>query len=146
VFEPKWLEPVAETLGALGVRRAYVVHSRDGLDEISLSDTTLVAEMREGRVGRHELAPEDFGFKRAAERGIEGGDAETNARILERVLSGEPGPARDIVVLNAALALVAAEAAGDLREGATRAAESIDSGAAAERLRSLVEFSNRATA
>jgi len=144
VFDSQWLQPVAETLGAMGVRHAFVVHSADGLDEISLSDTTFAAELRDGEVRRLELQPEDFGLKRAVQAGIAGGDAETNARILERVLNGEPGPARDIVLLNAALALVAADAAGDLREGVERAAKAIDSGAALQRLRSLAEFSNRA--
>lgn len=143
VFDRRWLTPLAETMGALGVRRAFVVHSRDGLDEISLADATEVAEWRDGEVLRHELSPEDFGLQRQPQDAIEGGDAETNARILECVLNGEAGPARDIVLLNAALALVAADAAADLREGAARAAEAVDSGAALQRLRALVEFSNR---
>ncbi|MGH9804570.1 MAG: anthranilate phosphoribosyltransferase, partial [Candidatus Acidiferrales bacterium] len=145
VFDPKWLEPVAETLKVLGVRRAFVVHSADGLDEVSLSNTTQVAELRDAEVLRHELRPEDFGIKPPLQPNIEGGDAETNARILERVLNGEPGPARDIVLLNASLALVAADAVADLREGVERGRLAIDSGSAFQCLRALVEFSNRDT-
>jgi anthranilate phosphoribosyltransferase len=143
VYESRWLEPVAATLRDLGVRRAFVLHSRDGLDEASLSAETDVAEVRDGTVHCSTIAPEDFGLPRAPKEALAGGDAQANARILERVLSGERGAQRDAVLMNAALALVAAERAADIDEGVQRASESIDSGAARERLRALVEFTNR---
>ncbi|MFQ5779086.1 MAG: anthranilate phosphoribosyltransferase, partial [Terriglobia bacterium] len=108
VFDARWLEPLAKTLGKLGVRHAFVLHSRDGLDEASLSDATEVAELNAGAVRRYELTPEDFGLPRAPRDALQGGDAETNARIIERILRGERGPQRDVVLMNAALALVAA--------------------------------------
>jgi len=143
VYEPRWLEPVATTLRDLGVRRAFVLHSRDGLDEASLSAETEVAEVRGAAIHRSTLAPEDFGLPRAPREALTGGDAGQNARILECVLAGESGPPRDAVLMNAALALVAAARAADLREGVRLAAESIDSGAARELLRALIEFTNR---
>lgn len=143
VYEARWLEPAATTLRDLGVRRAFVLHSRDGLDEASLSAETEGAEVRNGAVHRATVVPEDFGLPRSPREALAGGDAETNARILERVLAGEPGPPRNAVLMNAALALVAAERAADFKEGTQRAAESIDSGAARDKLRALAEFTNR---
>jgi anthranilate phosphoribosyltransferase len=143
VYEARWLEPVAATLRDLGVRRAFVLHSRDGLDEASLSAETDVAEVRDGSVHRSTIAPEDFGLPRAPREALAGGDAETNAHILERVLAGERGPQRDAVLMNAALALMAAGRAADYNEGVQRAAESLDCGAAREKLRALIEFTNR---
>ncbi len=129
VFDARWLEPVARTLGELGVGRAFVVHSRDGLDEASLTDATYVAELNDGKLRRFEVTPEELGLPRAPRDAVAGGDAETNAKI--------------IVVLNAALALVAAGKAEEFPQGAQQAATAIDSGAARERLQALVEFSNR---
>ena len=143
VFDARWLEPMAATLGALGVRRAFVVHSRDGLDEVSLSDATEVAELRDGQTHRYSLTPEDFGLPRAPRDALLGGDAETNSKIIESLFQGERGPRRDILLMNAALALVAAGVAADIRAGVQQAAVAIDSGAAHERLRALVEFTNR---
>ncbi|MBI2955923.1 MAG: anthranilate phosphoribosyltransferase [Acidobacteria bacterium] len=143
VFDGRWLEPMAEALRELGVRRAFVLHSRDGLDEASLSDLTDVVEVREGALHRLHIAPEDFGLRRAPRQALAGGDAATNARLIERILAGEAGAPRDVVLMNAALALVAAGRAADFRDGVKLAAEAIDSGAARERLRALVEFSNR---
>ncbi|HKZ52175.1 MAG TPA: anthranilate phosphoribosyltransferase [Candidatus Acidoferrales bacterium] len=143
VFDARWLEPMAATLSALGVRRAFVVHSRDGLDEVSLSDATEVAELRDGQISRYSLTPEDFGLPRAPRDALLGGDAETNSKIIESLFQGERGPRRDIVLMNAALALVAAGVAADIRAGVQQAAVAIDSGAAHERLRALVEFTNR---
>ncbi|MGH9777207.1 MAG: anthranilate phosphoribosyltransferase [Candidatus Acidiferrales bacterium] len=143
VYEPRWLEPAATTLRDLGVRRAFVLHSRDGLDEASLSAETDVAEVRDGAVHRSTITPEDFGLPRAPKEALAGGDAETNRRILEAVLAGERGPQRDAVLMNAALALVAADRAANFKAGVQLAAESIDSGAARERLRALIEFTNR---
>ncbi len=143
VFDARWLEPVARALRELGVRQAFVLHSRDGLDEASLSDATEFVELRAGEIRRGEFAPEDFGLPRAPRDALRGGDAEANAKIIERVFAGEPGPPRDIVLMNAALALVAAERAAGYREGVAQARQAIDSGAARDRLRALIEFSNR---
>ncbi len=143
VYESRWLEPVAVTLRDLGVRRAFVLHSRDGLDEASLSAETDVVEVREGETHRSMLTPEDFGLPRAPREALAGGDAETNARIMENVLAGERGPQRDAVLMNTALALVAAERAANFKDGVQQAAEAIDSGAARGRLRALIEFTNR---
>ncbi len=143
VFDRRWLEPMAQALGALGVGRAFVLHSRDGLDEASLSDVTDFMELRDGKTRRGEFNPKDFGLSRAAREALAGGDAQTNAKIIERILAGEPGPPRDVVLLNTSLALVAAGLAGDFREGIERAAKAIDSGAARDRLRALVEFTRR---
>jgi len=140
VFDPRWLEPVAEALGALGTRRAFVVHSQDGLDEVSVSASTQVAELHLGRVSRYEVRPEDFGLQAAPLDGIRGGDAATNAGMIRRVLDGEPGPARTVVLANTALALVAAGRASTPKEAAGVAAQAIDSGLAKQTLARLVEF------
>lgn len=145
VFEARWLEPMAEALRELGVRRAFVLHSRDALDEASLSAATEVVEVRERKISRYEITPDDFALPRAPREALRGGDAETNAAIIERLLAGEPGPRRDIVLMNAALALVAAGRARDFHEGVAQARQAIDSGAAGERLRALVEFSHRSS-
>ncbi len=143
IYDARWLEPVAVTLRDLGVRRAFVLQSRDGLDEASLSAETEVVEVHQSSIHRSTLTPEDFGLPRAPREALAGGDAETNARILDRVLAGESGPQRDAALMNAALALVAADRAGDFREGVKLGAESIDSGTAREKLRALIEFTNR---
>ncbi len=143
VFDLRWLEPMAQALGALGVGRAFVLHSRDGLDEASLSDVTDFVELRDGKIQRGEFNPKDFGLPRSPREALAGGDAQTNAKIIERILAGEPGPPRDVVLLNTSLALVAAGLAGDFREGVEQAAKAIDSGAARDRLRALVEFPRR---
>ena len=143
VFDRRWLEPMAQALGALGVGRAFVLHSRDGLDEASLSDVTDFVELRDGKTRRGEFNPKDFGLPRALCEALAGGDAQTNAKIIERILAGESGPPRDVVLLNTSLALVAAGLTGDYREGIEQAAKAIDSGAARDRLRALVEFTRR---
>src|SRR5207247_9758622 len=109
---------VAATLAELGVERACVVHGAGGLDEISLAGEPMVAEVRGGAVRRFTVTPEEFGVARAPLESIRGGTATENAALIVRLLQGEDGPARDIVVVNAAAALVAAGAAADFREGA----------------------------
>ncbi len=128
---------IAEALAHLGTRHALVVHSLDGLDEVSISAPTVVFEVKDGRVGRAEAAPWDFDIPPAGLRGISGGSAQENARMLVDVLRKRPGPLRDIVVLNAGFAVYAADAARDIREGVRRARESIDSGAALGKLEQL---------
>jgi anthranilate phosphoribosyltransferase len=140
VFDATFAEMLASALARLGCERAFVVHGADGLDEISLSGETTVAELREGMVACYTVEPEDFGLPRAPIEAIAGGDAAANAAIIRRVLRGEIGPPRDIVLANASAALVAAGRAAEFLEGVRLAAQSIDSGAALRKLESLVEF------
>jgi anthranilate phosphoribosyltransferase len=146
VYDASLTELVANALGELGVRRAFVVHGAEGLDEISLAGETYVAELRDGIVRTYTIAPEDFGLRRAPLEDIRGGDAKHNAEIIHKVLGRamlyhEHGPHREIVLANAAAALVAAGRAADFPDGARIAAHSIDSGAARERLEALIAFS-----
>ena len=143
VFSEDVIDVVAATLAELGVERAFVVHGAGGLDEISLSGETIVAEVRGGEIRRFTVTPEDFGVARAPLESIRGGTPAENAVLIRRVLDGEDGPARDIVVVNAAAALVAAGAAADFREGAGLASFVISSGAAREKLAALAAFTNK---
>jgi anthranilate phosphoribosyltransferase len=140
VFSADVVEKVASVLAELGVERAFVVHGAGGLDEISLAGETEVGEVRDGVVRAYEITPEDFGLDRAPISAISGGDAAHNAALIRAILSGERGPRRDIVIANAAAALVAAGRAADFLEGARVAAESIDSGAALTKLDALIAF------
>ena len=130
--------------GAGPAQRGFVVHGSDGLDEITTTGPTLVFEIRDGkRVTRRTVTPEDFGVPRAAVEDLRGGDRETNCAIARSILSGARGPQRDIVLVNAAAALVAAGKAHDLREGVALAAESIDSGAAMRKVQQLARFTQQ---
>jgi anthranilate phosphoribosyltransferase len=140
VFSEDVIDPVAATLAELGVERAFVVHGAGGLDEISLAGETMVAEVRDGAIRRFTVTPDEFGVARAPLESIRGGTAAENAAIIRRVLEGKPGPARDIVVVNAAAALVAAGIAANFREAAGLASFVISSGAASEKLASLAAF------
>ncbi len=142
VFGPQWLTPIAEVLRALGSTRAWVVHGGDGLDELTTTTHSSVAELRDGRVTRFEVVPEQVGVVRATLDDLRGGDAQDNAAALRGVLQGRACPYRDIVVLNAAAALVVADRAAGLGQGAELARQCIDSGAAALRLEALVRSSN----
>lgn len=133
-------EKIAGALARLGSHRAYVVRGSDGLGELTITGPSTVFAVQHGAVSRMELSPEDFGLKRQPGDGILGGDVEQNRAIAELILNGERGPARDIVLMNAALALVAAAKAQDFREGVMRAEESIDSGAARGKLNRLREI------
>ena len=137
VYEPRWVPVIGGVLAALGAAHAFVVHG-EGLDEIAVTGMTHVCEVRKGEVERFAMLPEDMGLARHAEKEIAGGDAERNAQILRDILSGQEGAPRDAVLANAAAALVCAGAARDLREGVRLGAESIDRGAAAEKLGRLV--------
>lgn len=137
------VEPLARALTALGTKCAWVVHGLDGLDEITLAGSTLVAEAKDGAVRTFELKPEDFGLRRASLESLSGGDAETSARIIHEIFSGQRhDAARDLVIANAAGGLFIAGAAEDLQEAARLAAASIDNGAAAAKLAELVEATN----
>lgn len=140
VYSADLVEKLAEALSILGLRRALVVHGSDGLDEITITGTTRIAEVRDGQVRSYEIEPEEFGMQRASIAAIAGGDATANAEIIRRILAGEKSPRRDVVILNAAAALVAAGKADHLREAVPVAAQAIDSGAAAEKLAGLVKF------
>lgn len=139
VYHASLVEPVARVLQQLGTRHAFVVHG-DGMDELAPSGPSYVAEVREGQVRTFELQPEDAGLPRHPAQAVRGGEASQNARLALSVLRGEPGAHRDVVLLNAAAALVAAGTCSDLREGAERAAESIDRGAALGKLEQLRHF------
>jgi anthranilate phosphoribosyltransferase len=141
VYSAALVEKLAEALSMLEVRRALVVHGMDGLDEITISGPTRVAELRQGNVRTYEVTPEEFGLTRAPLTEISGGDATANASIIREVLRGEKSACRDVVLLNAAAALVAAGKSDHLQEALPIAVKSIDSGAAAARLESLVNFS-----
>ena len=138
VFSEDAIDLIAETLRQLGTRHALVVHGAGGLDEISLAGPTLVAEVKEGKVRRYEVTPEDFGVERAQPETIRGGTAAENAALIRRILDGERGPCRDIVAINAAAALVATGTAKDFPEGAGMADEAIRTGAASKKLAELV--------
>jgi anthranilate phosphoribosyltransferase len=140
VFDESYVELLARVLGELGVGHAFVVHGDDGLDEISLSAETHVAELRDGAVRAYTLAPEDFALPRAAIEELAGGDARHNAQMIRHILDNEHGPRRDIVVANASAALVAAGSAADFLDGVRRANHSIDSGAARAKLDALIAF------
>jgi anthranilate phosphoribosyltransferase len=129
-FSRAVIRPMAETLGELGSDRAWLVHGADGTDEISISGETFVAELNDGRVHEFSVHPEDAGLAPHPLEAVLGGHPGDNGRALRGLLAGEPSAYRDAVLLNAAAALVVAERAGSLTEGAAIAAESIDSGAA----------------
>jgi anthranilate phosphoribosyltransferase len=141
VYDRALLAPIAAALRELGAVRALVVHGSDGLDEITVTGPTFAVELRDGRLADQTIEPEALGIPLAKPADLRGGDAAENAALVRRVLAGEPGPRRDVVVLNAGAALVVAEAARDLPEGLALARRSIDSGAAAARLDALVRAS-----
>jgi anthranilate phosphoribosyltransferase len=140
VYSLELVEKLAEALSMLGLRRALVVHGLDGLDEITITGVTRVAEAREGSVKTYEIEPEEFGMKRATLEEISGGDAVENAAIIRAVLGGEKSARRDVVLLNAAAALVAAAKAEHIAQAVPIAAKAVDSGAAAQKLEALASF------
>lgn len=139
VFAAHWVRPLAEALQKLGSRHVLVVHAEDGLDEISISAPTRVAELRDGAIREFTLVPEDLGLKRAPLDSIRVDGIEASAAMIRSMLAGEPGPARDIVLLNAGAALYVSGRTASHAEGVVEAARAIDSGAAGERLRQLVD-------
>lgn len=142
VFSDRWVVPMAEVLGKLGAERAWVVHGSDGLDELTTTGPSVVAEWSGSEVRTFEVTPEDAGLSRAAAADLRGGDAEVNARALKAVLDGAKDAYRDIVLLNAAATLIVADKAADLKTGASMAAEAIDSGKARAVLDRLVAVTN----
>ena len=142
VYDSRWVEPLARVLGALGAERAWVVHG-DGLDEMTTTGTTQVAEWRNDGVRLFNVTPEAVGLPRAAPADLAGGDPAFNAEAIRALLAGAPGPYRDIVLLNTAAALLVADKIETLGEGVALAAASIDDGRAAQALARLVDATNR---
>jgi anthranilate phosphoribosyltransferase len=140
VYAAPLTEMVAEALRLLGARRAFVVHGHDGLDEISVCAPTRISELNQGSVRTYDLEPERFFGRRADPDALSGGAPAENAAITRSILEGERSPRRDVVVLNAAAALVAAGTAGDLADGVRRAEAAVDSGSALSRLEALIRF------
>jgi len=143
VFSAEWVVPMAESLGRLGCEFAWVVHGLDGMDELTTTGKSLVAELRDGRVSTFEVEPGDIGLATSKAEDLKGGTPEENAAALRAVLDGDAGAYRDIVVLNAAASLVVSGTVASLAEGAEKAKQSIDSGAAKAALAKMVEITNR---
>ena len=143
VFSWHWVEPIAHVLKNLGAEHVWVVHGHDGLDEITTTGSTDVAELKDGKITVFEVTPADAGLAPAKLSDLKGGDAAYNAQAIRDVLAGKRGPFRDIVLLNAAAALIVGGKAANLTDGVALAAHSIESGAAAKALERLVEVSNR---
>jgi anthranilate phosphoribosyltransferase len=144
VYAREWTRPMAEALGKLGAERAWVVHGSDGLDEMTTTGATYVAEYRDGMVREFEVTPEEAGLPRATPEQLKGADAAFNAKAVHALLAGDHGPYRNVVLFEAAAALVVAEKARDLKEGVAIGADSLDSGKAKRALERMVAISNEA--
>ena len=142
VYDEKWVRPLAEVLRYLGSKRALVAHGADGLDEITITGPTKVAELKDGAVSEYELTPEQFGFERRRLEDIRGGAPSCNAQLIHNIFSGAEGPCTDIVMLNAGAAIYVAGRAGSIKEGVKAAAETVKRGRAKEKLEALVKCSN----
>jgi anthranilate phosphoribosyltransferase len=140
VYAPELTEMFANALNRLGAKRAYVVHGHDGLDEITVCAPTRISELNQGKITTFDLNPEEYFGERADETSLEGGDLDKNALIVKEILSGKKGACRDVVLINAAFALMAAGKADAVKEGIALAEKAIDSGAAAHTLENLVRF------
>jgi anthranilate phosphoribosyltransferase len=141
VFSRHWVEPLAQVLKNLGSESVWVVHGSDGLDEITLTGPSFVASLDSSKITTFEVTPEEAGFARVGGEALKGGDADANAIALQSVLNGKPSAYRDVALLNAAAALIVAGRARDLKEGVALGAQSLDSGAAAARLKHLIAVS-----
>ncbi|MCC3244177.1 anthranilate phosphoribosyltransferase [Methylocystis sp. WRRC1] len=142
VYSKDWLEPLARALSELGSRRVWLLHGEDGLDEATTTGVTHVVALEDGVIRSFDITPADAGLPRATAQELVGGDPAHNAKALRAVLAGEKNAYRDIAVLNAAIALVVAERAADIHDGAEQAARALDSGAAREKLDALIRASN----
>ncbi len=143
VYDRERTELMAHVMATVGTRRSFVVAGADGIDEITTTGPTRLSESHRQRVETREVMPEDFGLRRASLESLKGGDAATNAELFRRVLEGDRGPLRDLVLANASAALVVAGKAPGFREGVAVAAEAIDSGAARRKLEALVAFTRK---
>ncbi len=139
VFSKPWIEPMARVLKNLGCEATWVVHGSDGLDEMTTTGPTFVAELKDGEITTFEVNPADAGLAQAKPEDLKGGDAATNAKAIRDLVAGNPGPYRDVVVFNAAGALIVAGKASNLMDGAAQARAAIDGGKARETLARLVE-------
>ena len=146
VFSRAWIGPMAEVLGKLGAERAWVVHGSDGIDELTTTGPSYVAEWKDGKVATFEVTPEEAGLPRATATDLKGGDPATNALAVNALLDGHPGAYRDIVLYNSAAALLVAGKVATLRAGVQMAAEAVDSGKARAVLAKLVAITNSAPA
>lgn len=141
VYSAQWTRPLAQVLHNLGTKHVLVVHGADGLDEVTTTDKTFVAEVIDGSLKEYEITPEDFGFKRAKIDDLLGGSIQENVKIVQDVLAGEKGSCRNIVLVNAGCAIYAADKTATISEGIKLAEKSIDSGAALKKLEQLREYS-----
>ncbi|WP_210431173.1 anthranilate phosphoribosyltransferase [Iodidimonas gelatinilytica] len=146
VYDARWLEPMAKTLGLLGSHHVWVVHGSDGLDELTVTGESMVACFKDGTLSRFTVRPEDVGLRRHSLDALKGGDAAYNAQALRTVLRGEPSAYRDIVLLNAGAALLVGDHVDTLAEGVALAASVIDSGKAQDRLAQWAAFTKGETA
>ncbi len=142
VYDKNLVEPIAHVLKSLGSEHAWVVHGADGMDELTTTGPSVVAELIDGAIALFEISPTDAGLETATLEDLQGGDAKANAQAITNVLAGEQNPFRDIVLLNAASALIVGGKVANLAEGAARAAKAIDSGAAAKTLETLINVTN----
>jgi anthranilate phosphoribosyltransferase len=142
VFSRQWVKPIAQVLRNLGAESVWVVHGSDGLDEITLTGPTFVAALEKGEIRSFEVTPEEAGLPRCGSEGLKGGDAAANAVALQSVLDGMPSPYRDVALFNAAAALIVSGRANTLKEAVAIGEKSLDSGAAAARLKKLIAVSN----
>ncbi len=143
VYDPEITEKIATVMSRLGVENAFVMSGKDHMDEFTTTANTVVSEIKDGKVTTYEVTPEEFGFQRVTLEELQGGDGVANAEITKRILQGEKGPKRDIVLLNAGAAIYIAGVADSIQEGIKKAEESIDSGKAIEVLEKLVGMSNQ---
>lgn len=142
VFAKRWVEPIAHVLASLGSEAAWVVHGSDGLDEITTTGPTSVSALENGKIRSFEISPQDVGLPLSRPEDLKGGEAKENATALKAVLDGAKNAYRDTVLMNAGATLLVAGHASSLGEGVAQAAQSIDSGAALERLNRLIQVSN----
>jgi anthranilate phosphoribosyltransferase len=142
VFSRQWVKPIAQVLRNLGAESVWVVHGSDGLDEITLTGPTFVAALEKAEIRSFEVTPEEAGLPRCDSEALKGGDAAANAVALQSVLDGMPSPYRDVALFNAAAALIVSGRANTLKEAVAIGEKSLDSGAAAARLKKLIAVSN----
>ena len=144
VYDPQITEKIATVMSRLGVERAFVVSGKDHMDEFTTTADTVVSEIKDGKVTTYVVTPEQFGFSRVILDELQGGDGTVNAEITKRILQGEKGAKRDIVLLNAGAAIYIAGKAESIQEGIKMAEESIDSGKAMQVLQAVAKMSNEA--
>ena len=145
VYDGGLTESLAQVLGNLGAERSFVVHGEDGLDEVTLTGATRVSEFHQGQVKTYSVRPEDFGLSSCTRKDLAGGTAEENASIVREILQGGTGPRRDVVMLNAAFALVAGGSAKDVQGGIEKACQAVDSGEALKKLQELQKATGGST-